>query len=905
MRLKELTLRGFKTFADKTSLLIDSPPSITAIVGPNGCGKSNVVDALRFVLGEQSMKDLRGESLEDVIFAGSSGRKALSLAEVSIVIDNSDRRLKTDYSEIQIKRRVFRSGESEFYINKNLCRLKDIKELFMDTGIGNGAYSIVNQGQIDSILSSRPEDRRQVFEEAAAIGKYKFRKRAAERRLIGTEQNLLRINDLRGEIKDNLSSLETQAEKAREYLDLKERLMALEIGLGKKLLRSLEEKRNGFLARIDDLKKKTSGSEAVTLKEEDDRSKIRNKLKEIDALIDAARSEISRLRGSFEEAKGSINVGKERISQLTERISEIKKENEKIGTLLGAKLQKLDIKEKEIGSFLDRQKDPKFLLDEAKKTLDEVNKKTEDALRNWSSLKNPIHEKDIELSSKRHSLKEIALAVNFTEETISKDKAFLDNLRGLKEDIMSLEKEMEGLSGVSEDIKRSIISRKDAIFKKIDMEIGVLEKNISDKKAHLEMILIQREQEKDSLSRLESSSLEMSDMFRELEKKTADLNLEKEKAIAALAETRLNCSNFDDTSKQKRDEIESIRAETSAAESDIKDKGSEIISLSERLIAAQKEIDGCEAILPKFAGEEKVIEAKLQALLSEKAAKQAKLEALEEKIRSMTGEERVVRDELAKEEVGLAKIEGELNAIAMLMEQEYQLSCGQVLESELPEAPNASRAKEEIETLKSGIRAIGPVNLLAVEEFEASKERLSFIETQYNDLVSARGNLNSLIRDLDGEARQKFSAMISDVNRYFSEIFTSLFEGGEARIELAPGDVLEAGIDIMARPSGKKWLNISLMSGGEKALTAIAILFSLMKINPGPFCFMDEVDAALDEINTIRFGKLLKEFSSNMQAVVITHSKRTMASAGTLYGITMEEPGISKLVSMKLVKVAD
>jgi len=905
LHLKDLTLRGFKTFADKTTLFFDPSPSVTAIVGPNGCGKSNVVDALRFVLGEQSMKELRGESLEEVIFAGSSGRKALSLAEVSILIDNSDQRLKSDYKEIMIKRRVFRSGESEFYINKNLCRLKDIKELFMDTGIGDGAYSIVNQGQVDSLLSSKPEDRRQVFEEAAAIGKYRFRKRAAERRLIGTEQNLLRINDLKGEIRDNLALLEVQAEKAKEYLALKGQLKTLEIGLGKKLLRSLEDKKKVFVSRINDLKALTSGSEAVTLKEEEDRTRIKDRLKDIDRGIESSRQGIASSRVSLEEAKGKINVGRERSSQLEERSLELKKELEKLGAFLSLKEKKLKEKEEALKAFTGRLKDPKALLGDAKKALDEINRKTEEALRNWNSLKNPIHEKDIEISSAKHGLKEIELALGFAEETASKDKAFFDNLKGLKEDILALEKEMEGLDGISWELKNSIISRKDAIFNKIDVEIEILQKNISLKQEQVKELARRRDEKKAGLIALESSSVEMSDMFNELQSRMAAHSAEKERAIASLAEARLNSSNFDDELARKQEEAGAAGGDLAQAKDALKDKKGEIDSLKLRLEGTLKEIEDCEALAPRLTAEEKALEAKLQELIAEKASKQEKLEALEEKIRSMTSRDRTVRDELTKEEVGLAKIEGELNAVIMLMEQEYQLTGEEVLKSDVPEASNTSRAKEEIESLKGRIRDLGPVNLLAVEEYDASKERLSFIETQYGDLVSARDNLNSLIRDLDSEAKQKFLSTISEVNSRFSELFSTLFEGGEARIELGEGDPLEAGIEILARPSGKKWLNISLMSGGEKALTAIAILFSLMKINPSPFCFMDEVDAALDEINTIRFGKLLKEYSSSMQVVVITHSKRTMASAGTMYGVTMEEPGISKLVSMKLVKVAD
>ncbi|MEK7375727.1 MAG: AAA family ATPase, partial [Candidatus Margulisiibacteriota bacterium] len=303
--------------------------------------------------------------------------------------------------------------------------------------------------------------------------------------------------------------------------------------------------------------------------------------------------------------------------------------------------------------------------------------------------------------------------------------------------------------------------------------------------------------------------------------------------------------------------------------------------------------------------EEKKLLEQIQTLSKEKETSQNKLEELEVKMRSVSEEDRGVRDNLSREQVTLAKIEGEWQITETLLREEYGLSTSDVEKSEIEGSSNMGKAKEETEELKSKLREIGPVNLLAIDEYEVSKERLSFIESQYADLAGARDNLNSLIKQLDKEAREKFLETIDSVGAYFTGIFSSLFEGGEAKITLLDGDPLEAGIEIMAKPSGKKWLSLSLMSGGEKALTAIALLFALMKARPSPFCFMDEVDAALDEINVLRFTKMLREFSRHSQIIVVTHSKRTMSASDSLYGITMEEPGISKVVSMKLVKVAD
>lgn len=905
LHLKELSLKGFKSFADKTSFLFDPPPSVAAVVGPNGCGKSNIIDAMRFVLGEQSIKDLRGTSLEEVIFAGSSTRKSVSMAEVSLLLDNSDGYLKTEYSEVLVKRRVFRSGESEFFINKNLCRLKDIKELFMDTGIGNGAYSIVNQGQVDLILSSKPEDRRSIFEEAAGINKYKFRKKAAERRLIGTEQNLLRVNDLRGEIKENLSSLEEQAKKAKRYKEAKDGLRSVEVGLAKKQVRSLSERMGQLKAKIEELKTKTRGAEDGAAKEEEERTRAKALIRNIESTVESLRLEMASGKSAVEEALTKISVGKERIFQLEERLAEIHKEIERLGALRASKEEKTGEKHKNLTEFEDRFGHAKQYLEEAQTSLEEINRKTEESIRGWNSLKNPIFEREMEISSQKHRISELELSIKYAKESLAKESSFLDNLIGLKEDISFLESEVLGLQGVSQELKERLSSRKIEIFGKIDIEIEVIQKNIKAQEESLGLLESEKEKESSCLKNTEQRAGEMTSQFSSLENKLKELNAEKETAIAHLAETRANFANNDSLLKQKKEEDASAREQVSEVDRQIKDKKEEESTLSLRISQTKESISGAEGSIPGLREKEQIASQKLQKAAIEKQAEQARLEELEERIRGLSGEDRAARDDLSKEEISFAKLEGEFGAIEALMQQEYGLSAAQVLESPEEEVQNQTKAKEEIERLRMEIREIGPVNLLAVEEFEATKERLSFIDAQCTDLISARDNLNGLISQLDNEARQKFVVTIEEVNKNFCQVFSSLFEGGEAKISLSDGDPLEAGIEIFARPSGKKWLSLALMSGGEKSLTAISILFALIRTKPSPFCFMDEVDAALDEINTIRFSKLVKEFSKESQMIVVTHSKRTMSAAGAMYGVTMEDPGVSKLVSMKLVKVAD
>ena len=905
MFLKNITIKGFKTFAEKTSFEFDPLSAITGIVGPNGCGKSNVIDAVRFVIGEQSIKEMRGESLDQLIFAGTSLKKPLSMAEVAITIDNSDSKMKTDYSEVFIKRRIFRSGESEFFLNKNACRLKDIKELFLDTGIGGGAYSIINQGQVDSILLSKPQDRRQLFEEAAGIGKYKFRKRAAERRLIGTEQNLLRVNDLRSEIKDAINSLGAQAEKAREYTSLKETLKNIEIGLSKRVLKSLRERKENCCLRIAELENKSSGTLSGVEKDEKERARLKEHGRSMESKIEETRQMASDFKEKIEGAKNTIAIDKERQQQLKERISLSLNEISSLQRGISQRNLKLEEKENSINALSREFGASKQILEEAEKNFASISSKIAESIGFWNSLKNPVVEREMELSSKKHSISQTELELKFEKESLGQDTSFAENLKGLKSDIEAIEKELLSIPQIEQSLIGRISERKLEINKKIEIELSILRESIDKKSARVAELEKGISKEALDLEEIETGASKAAQKCSEMELKTKELSLQKEKAIADLAETRAGFRNFEQTFGSKKEEIENLRSEIRSLSDQLKQKENDINSLRSRLEECEKEASALEESLPSLKTEEKKLLEQIQTLAKEKETSQNKLEELEVKMRSVSEEDRGVRDNLSREQVTLAKIEGEWQITETLLREEYGLSTSDVEKSEIEGSSNMGKAKEETEELKSKLREIGPVNLLAIDEYEVSKERLSFIESQYADLAGARDNLNSLIKQLDKEAREKFLETIDSVGAYFTGIFSSLFEGGEAKITLLDGDPLEAGIEIMAKPSGKKWLSLSLMSGGEKALTAIALLFALMKARPSPFCFMDEVDAALDEINVLRFTKMLREFSRHSQIIVVTHSKRTMSASDSLYGITMEEPGISKVVSMKLVKVAD
>lgn len=1181
MYLKSLSMRGFKSFADKTIIEFDPLGGITAIVGPNGCGKSNLVDAVRWVLGEQNPKELRSSALEDVIFAGSTQRKPLSLAEVTITLDNSDNKIRSEFSEIAIRRRTFRSGESEFQINKTDCRLKDIRDLFLDTGLGSGSYSIINQGQVDEILSSKPEDRRRVFEEAARINKYKFRKKAAERKLISTEQNLLRISDLKGEIANQLSTLSVQAEKAKQFNQLKEALKCLEIGTGKRQLKNCSDRKDNISSKISELKKLSSQNFDTASKIESEKTRNKHKLTEIEREIENLRLEIGQTKLAYEESKSSILLNKEKGRHLEEKLSTIKDE---LGTLLPqlkslksslaskkeeevSSREKLATAEKELriieaeisrynteqskvteelenikaeifncensiieerNKLVELQGNMRFVREESRrdsellvkleeeskaftleldqllgktssikdqakanrdkingmaaliknkqeeyakiqelfmqkkesfdvksskyalwielqKTHEEYPKGTKEALKIGEKkvfgtvygtvadqIKvDPEHETaiSIALSSRimdiivdsdetaqsiikylkdnnlgratfiplnlideRESAEKLPRfkgVIDFAYNLVKTDKRFskaikyllantivMDNLKnaievakkklpirivtlegefipnyatlmggspqkagallGREREILSLEEELkilksqlsllrQTMDGLSSDVSAKEKELKD-LFEadarlnieaaKLDQSCQVLKDRSNSAKEEIEMIRSSVNARSGEAEEVENKKQAINSIIVDLENRLQEMNKNlrikqeglrtaeqgKSKVSEDLINLRVGFSNAETSSNHVLEEISRIETNIKSLESITNAKNE--ADIGRQLEETKNNIIKLENSLPKMEEAEKDLSHKLESLQIEKGTTQKEIEHQEEILRSEAGRELDVRDSISKEEINLAKIESEIAAIEQRMIEDYNLTLEQILNSE-HEITNVTQTKDEINSLRQNINELGPVNPLAIEEYDKAKDRISFIEGQYSDLIIARENLSNLIKELDSKAKIEFLNTIKTVNEHFSEIFATLFEGGEAKITLTGDEnILDSGIDIVAKPGGKKWLSLSVMSGGERALTAIALLFALLRTHPSPFCFLDEVDAALDEANIHRFTRLLKDFSRSTQIILITHNKQTMTMADTLYGITMEEPGISKVVSVKLSKVA-
>lgn len=997
MYLKNLSLRGFKTFADKTVIEFNPPGSITAIVGPNGCGKSNLVDAIRWVLGEQNPKELRSSALEEVIFAGSSDRKSLSLAEVSIDLDNTDNKIKTEFAELSIKRRTFRSGESEFFINKANCRLKDIKDLFLDTGLGAGSYSIISQGRVDAVLSSKPEERREIFEEAAKINKYKFRKTAAERKLISTEQNMLRIADLKSEISNQLSALEEQAKKAAQFKELKERLKILETGLSKRQITGITEKKKTVDERISALKSQMELGLNLTQQYENERASKREALRSLSGEIEGLRLSISQAKLSYEENKSSILLEKEKKRNLEERIAEARVHFDE----MSSKLVSLKNREKEIeGELASSQnslKQASAELSRSEESVSRVRNAQEKLEADVSELKATILEKEGALSNERNRLIELESNLRLAKEELRHDEELIGKTAKEKQDLEEKLVQLKGISdsldgklkdssasaqlqSSSETLKASfarvhglaagladkrnaheismeliygadiriksvslnnelilsdgtisggslkekigeVIAKqreietlieqakvkheaggKDIDLKNVTEELELAQRSLVARKKELDDISARKVSLSENIRTLDDENKKFGEKLASTGEKLTGVIKEKETLLSSYAESKAVHAAAASKTENLSGEKEKISLEIISINDYIGSRNRE--EMEGRLVQTIGRIKELEASLPKITEEEKELAKKHESKLLAKTKLESEIEEVERRLSGGTSEDRVVRDALSKEEVAMAKLDAELASISEKMLNDYGMTPESILASDL-ELPPVTKAKEETEGLKGSIASLGPVNLLAAEEFEKARERFSFIDNQYNDLTVARENLSALIKELDEKAREDFIETLKVINKNFSEIFATLFAGGEAKLVTPEGeDILEGGIEIVARPGGKKWLNLSAMSGGERALTAIALLFALLKTHPSPFCLMDEADSALDEANVHRFTKLLREFSKQTQVVLITHNKQTMEIADTMYGITMQEAGVSKIVSVKLAKAA-
>ena len=1186
MYLKRLELQGFKSFADKT--ILEFKPGITSVIGPNGSGKSNISDAIRWVLGEQSMKSLRGAKSEDIIFAGTQSRKSLGFAEVSIVIDNSDAKLPIEYSEVTVTRKLYRNGETGYFINKTPCRLKDILELFMDTGIGKDGYSIIGQGKIDEILSNKSEDRRHIFEEAAGIVKYRTRKQESEKKMEQTKLNLLRINDILTEIEGNIEPLKAQSEKAKQYLNLREELKNIEVGLFVYNINTYKEKLEQIIKdeEIMTAQRNTENEKLTSIQSLKD--SLKQELDEITTQIEQMQNIGFESTNKIEKINSEIGISKERIQnniankerleseikELRIRIQELQEEEkqrqEKKANLFQNKEkfeEELKQKEKELAKLtktlsdkeleieakkqkIETNTDKKYEvladintqeanyenLEKRKKTLkielenviseldstrdnkQELSKKFYEIQSKRNIVSNNLQQETTEKESCMNKIKDFEEEINklnyqmnmkdarhkFLLETEKEKEGYIKSVKellldcdknsqlkkgmhGVLANLISVNKEyelaiemclgqalqnvvteteedakklvehlrnnnlgrasflpissirgkrienvisngMKGVIGIASDLvkcdkkysqivlnllgrtvvvedmnigislakmnnysfrivtlKGDVISSSGSITggsvatKTVNIlgrsrEIEELEKEIKKLSKKIEEITLQKQKYLESITEviekvaglekelqdieivyaaenqkmvsIEENIYKLEQRRDKLKEEELSINKQKEESIKQKEEKeqeveklnseikslseeveqfatvnkdnqkyiddlnfditnlKISVSSFIESEASIEEFVERIRQEILNNNNNIENKNNTLNQAIKENAELQIKIDNLNSKIEQIKAEVNNSSENIEKLKQLRTEKNELLDKKEEEITNQFSILEGLKEQIVKMDFKKTKLEQDIEQLINTLWDEYEITPNNAGEYKKPN--NIAQAQKEVSSIREKIKDLGSINIDSIEEYKKISERYDFMCEQRLDLENTVAKLRKVISEMTQTMEQQFKEKFEIINKNFNEVFIELFGGGKAELILTDEDnVLECGIDIRVQPTGKKLQNMMLLSGGEKAFTAIALLFAILKINPAPFCILDEIEAALDDVNVYRFAEYLKKFSQASQFLVITHRKGTMEVADTVYGVTMEENGISKLLSMKLSSIGD
>lgn len=1177
--LKRIEIAGFKSFADKT--VIDFENSVTAVVGPNGSGKSNITEAIRWVLGEQSAKSLRGGKMPDIIFAGSDSRKPLNVAEVTVLLDNSDHYLPLDYQEISVTRRYRRTGESDFFINKQPCRLKDIQELFLDSGLGKESFSIISQGKVEAIFSSKPEDRRGIFEEAAGVLKYKQRKKKAEQKLFETEDNLSRVQDIIYELQEQLTPLAEQSEIAKKFLQLKEELtqtdialMITEINVAKKEWEEKQTQLTQFNQELTKLATHIQSQEAVLSEKRKQNAKkdrqiekgqqsllaLSERLKQAEGQKDVLIERTKHTQKSTQEYQASLAEAQKKVAHFEELQEKLTKETTEKETEIQEAQQQLMKTQQELEKY---QKSTKELLSELRdqyvdlmqeqanvgnelkylerQYLQETSKskqtlakqsEVEASVLALSSQKQELSEKKANLQQalvkNQHELEEVQTKgktvqtkltneqpkmyqlMNQVQQLQARQKSlqeiqenyfgfyqgvrlvlqhkqqlsgivgavaelidvpssftlaietalggaaqhvivenehdarqaitYLKKQRGgratflplttikprqLPAHVLSQAAAVDGFLGIASEqvtfpaeiqtvvhnLLGTILLAKDLTsanaiaqtiryqYRVVSLEGDVMNAGGSmtggaNKRGNQGSLFSQNQELKQLTAEYEQADQQLQNqekIVQELQTKVADLSQKQEKLRTqneqlrfeeqeitnqlqnitndlARFEKEKQLSNFEtrelqqfietyqkqqaeltarqkeieqqrqqideeikslnqesDQMEEKRSQVQARKAQEQADLAVLKEqfnhlqiqlRGARVqknealerqTSLEQQLATLTADFSDHEITeeslasqITELAQQREELQAELVAVKEQRERTQKEIDQLETVLAEKNQQQKQQLTEQSKLEVQKDRAEMLLDHQLSYLQTEYQISFEKAVTDYQPTSDIVS-SRTKVAVLKEQIADLGPVNIRSIEQFEQVNERHTFLATQRDDLLSAKNQLFETMEEMDAEVRARFKEVFEAIRQEFKVVFPNMFGGGRAELVLTdPSDLLKTGIEIEVQPPGKKLQSLSLLSGGERALTAIALLFSIIRVCPVPFCILDEVEAALDEANVKRFGRYLSDFQDDTQFIVVTHRKGTMVAADVLYGVTMQESGVSKIVSVRM-----
>lgn len=972
MYLKQIIAQGFKSFADKTTIDLES--GITGIVGPNGSGKSNIVDAVRWVLGEQSVKSLRGEgTMTDVIFSGSKSRNPSNHASVSLIFDNTNRELNLDYSEIEIKRVVYNTGENEYYINKDKCRLKNIIDLFIDSGAGKESFNIISQGDIASVLSDKPEERRVIFESASGVLKYKKRKEDAIRKLSRTNDNVNRINDIMIELETQLEPLKNQSESAKKYVEYKNELDNIDISLMVFDIEKLNIEFNNYKENNQDIKeelinlenelsKKSAQLEekkfiSIKLREEQKvlNDKLMDQVKEVERLNSEKYILIERKKYDVDDKVNHQNIldlkeqknnTLNKIETLNIDLDKIEKEKNEIETIIEELTKELSLHNREKNSLeqkLDIQKKNKIDLEYK---INVMKNNIENSSNLSYSVQSIMRNKNltgiygvignlIDFDSKYNTMIDISLssasqfivcqtdsnakeAIEYLKSNNLGRATFLPlseiSARYVDQSILDEIKNENGYIDVASNLVKYDSNYKSAILNQLGNIIvvdNIENANRISKKINHKYRVVTLDGEllhvggsitggtiKKS-SGIISEKLDLETKIKEQEHIIKDIS-KIENLISNLT-IKLNITSNKVIENNNKlislNQIKSIKEE-------LKKEHYEFITNVDFELSLKENIS---------KEEDQIIEQYYNALSVKDSLDKEKqdlnnsidnindeIEVLEKDIKLYNSKINKSNNSLNTIEVNNTRVEMRLEQLLLTLNEEYNMTFEKAKRDYILYL-DPVEAKIRVDNLKEDIRNLGNINIGSIEEFDRINNRYEFLNNQKVDLYEAKNTLNSIIEEMDKIMKSSFISTFKDIQVEFKETFKKLFGGGTAELKLTDSsNILESGVDIVALPPGKKLQHISLLSGGEKALTAIALLFSILKVRPVPFCLLDEVEAPLDEANVNNFGQFLKEYKDKTQFILITHKKTTMEYVDVLYGVTMQESGVSKLVSVKL-----
>lgn len=1184
MHLKRIEIAGFKSFADRTK--IEFEKGVTAVIGPNGSGKSNITEAIRWVLGEQSAKSLRGGKMPDIIFAGSDSRKQLNLAEVTVVLDNTDHYLPLAFSEISVTRRYRRTGESDFFINKKACRLKDIQDLFMDSGLGKESFSIISQGKVEAIFASKPEDRRGIFEEAAGVLKYKQRKRKAEQKLFETEDNLSRVQDIIYELEDQLTPLAAQSEAAKEFLKLKEELTATDISLTVAKVNETREKWAASKTDFESLSKTIEEKSRFIQRTENQLGRLREQRGVLDEQLETGQQQLLHLSEALKQAEGRIELLSERskntqktsaeyrenlVDQQNKRTEleknlkavqeqQVEKEAEKVA--LNERIQQLTLEAEKY------KKSPKELLEDLRGTYVELMQesanvsnelkylerqytqetaKNQQSVTRFEALQTQLdalltQKADAEikaqtlkaqLTTEQTQYRQSVEAKNKTQQQLQKEQQLMydlmsqvqqararqkslqeiqENYSGFYQGVRSvlqhknqlngivgavaelLEvpaeytlaietalgasaqhiivenekdarqgitflkqqrsgrgtflplttikprsvaahqyqaiKEIEGFVGVASELVQfpetvapimqnllgAIVIAKDLNsanqlarqlryqvrvvsldgdvmnaggsmtggatkqgnrgnlfnqshelaewtkrYEEINQALQTKEKLVRELQAQnteqnetIENLRTQGEQTRLAYQEAKSSEERISSEHVRLQKEQSlffyeakelksfltDYQVQKEALEFQQVELKTQQDQINQEIRQlneESDQLEAKRVEIAAALSRLQ---ADAAVLEERLMYLARQVITFNDQIEESSVQITSLENQLLALSSDSSDHEETEESLNQRVAELATAREHLQDQLviwkeqrqalqqevdqsdlalteanrgqkqllsqqSQADVQKNRYELKLDTALAYLQEEYNVTF-EGAEAQADPAIDLAEAEREVSRLKQAIEKLGPVNLNAIEQYQQVEERYDFLTAQRDDLVSAKEQLFETMDEMDDEVKTRFHTTFKAIREQFNVVFPNMFGGGRAELVLTnPEDLLNTGIEIEAQPPGKKLQNLSLLSGGERALTAIALLFSIIQVRPVPFCVLDEVEAALDEANVTRFGRYLSSFQNGTQFIVVTHRKGTMEAADVLYGVTMQESGVSKIISVRLEEVKE